>query len=216
MRSRSSCSARGSGAGEALEDAARKVGERAQRLGHLLSRVDGRLEIVVHGGVGSSSNVGWPASSCMRIPPVPTTLSGGRDVRGDVRSGFWTFWPRAFSVSHAAEDLFEREEGLELRRFAEAAAVDGAGYFTKSRAPGGRWYRPSRKRPSMVLRAIGSGSGTAVPPVSRIATFNGTAPGPVTLKMPRIPVSSVRPMASARSSSWMNCTIGLKPMMVGT
>ena len=68
----------------------------------------------------------------------------------------------------------------------------------------------------MIAWASGSGSGTGVPPVSRIATLTGTAPGPATLKTPCAPVWSASATAYATSSSWMNCIIGLKPMMVGT
>ena len=66
------------------------------------------------------------------------------------------------------------------------------------------------------MRATGSGNGMAVLPASRMATFSGTAPGPVRLNTPCVPDWSARATASATSSSWMNCIIGLKPMMVGT
>jgi hypothetical protein len=72
------------------------------------------------------------------------------------------------------------------------------------------------KARSISGRSNGSGSGHADPPVSRIATETGTAPGPTMLKTPWSPCSSASAIASDTSSSWMNWSIGSKPITVGT
>ena len=45
---------------------------------------------------------------------------------------------------------------------------------------------------------------------------SGTSPGPVTLYTPRSRFSSASAIASARSSSCMNWSIGLKPIITTT
>ena len=54
-------------------------------------------------------------------------------------------------------------------------------YHRHSGYPGGIRTTPRRNSRSSSGRAIGSGRGSARPPVSSIATRSGTSPGPVTL-----------------------------------
>src|SRR5262249_40164532 len=121
--------------------------------------------------------------------------------------------PAESSSPDAAEGLFETEQRLEAGRIPEAAPLDRAGILDEVDRGGRHGGEPEAEEAPDQAACERLG---AAPPVSRMATLSGTAPGPTTLKMPLSPASSAPAIASATSSSWMNCIMGLKPMIVGT
>src|SRR5439155_1179399 len=203
----------------------RRVGlerEAHEALAELLQLVALPDELVAAGGVGVEA----PGVVAVGVEPRRDAQHALVDL---VLKGVDRAWQRVRDGARERDDRCEHHQWRTLAKVSsrlkrgvkpaarwKASPSSTHGYLRKSIAPGGVWESPSRKRRPKTARATGSGSGTAVPPVARLATFRGTAPGPATLNTPCVPLCSASATASATSSSWMNCHIGLKPMMVGT